>query len=405
MAATTITNVEDAQRTIWETKVLEVAEGMFVAEKFAQTKIIGKGAGGTWTVTKLLRVAPDTSSKSFGALVAGSAAKNLVSNKIEITPELWQASFGFDDDVDIKTFYKDSDYIQTIGQHMANTLDKELIKTISVQCMRHRIDIDAGTNTESGPVTNASSTTVFGASGFTTRADDYWNGGFCTVVNPSGEGYDETKKISDYDDAGGVSDREFTTAAFTNALGTTSNIHVVRGDSLAASDKLTSDGLLAVAGLHRKLETIKFPGGILHGFIDAAQEADLWSDDDFKGNASFDTRQRYSQYRLVRWLDQELLVSSNIYREDVVGAAADAGVVYVAPIFGVGSYCLIRWGTPGAGSYGVKFMHVTEPDSGNLTMNERYISWKTSIGKKVLRSTSIIGLMTGATDQNLLTGV
>jgi hypothetical protein len=65
----------------------------------------------------------------------------------------------------------------------------------------------------------------------------------------------------------------------------------------------------------------------------------------------------------------------------------------------------IRWGTPGAGNYGVKFLHVNEPDSENLTMNERYISWKTSIGKKVLRSTSIIGLMTGATDQNLLTGV
>lgn len=405
MAASTVTNLSDAQRTIWETKVLAVAEGMLVAEKFAQTKVLGRGAGGTWTVTKILRSPPDTSAATFGTRVAGSAAKNLSSNKIEITPELWQASFGFDDDVDIKIFYKDSDYIHTIGQHMANTLDKELIKTISQQCMRHRIDIDAGTNTESGPVTNASSTTVFAATGFTTRVDDYWNGGFVTVVNPSGEGYDETQAVTDYDDAGGIANREFTTDAFTQGLDTTSNIHVVRGNSLAATDVLTSDGLLAVAGLHRKLETPKFPGGVLHGFIDAAQEADLWTDDDFKGNASFDTRQRYAQYRLVRWLDQELLVSSNVYREDVVGVEAAAGVVYVAPIFGMGAYCLIRWGTPGAGSFGVKFLHVTEPDSENLTMNERYISWKTSIGKKVLRSTAIIGLMTGATDQNLLTGV
>lgn len=405
MAATTVTNVTDAVRTVWETKVLAVAEGMLVTDKFARTKVLGRGAGGTWTVTKLLRVAPVTSAGTFGTRVAGSAAKNLTSNKLEITPELWQDHFGFDDDVDIKAFYNNSDYIHTIGQQMANSLDKELLRTISVQCMRHRIDINSGTNTEAGPVTTASSATVFAATGFTTRADDYWNGGWVTVVNPSGEGYDETQKVTDYDDAGGVANREFTTDAFTNPLDTTSNIRVVRGDSLAATDVLTSDGLIDVAGLHRKLETEKFAGGILHGFVDAAQEADLWKDNDFIGNANYDTRQRFSQYRLVRWLDMELLISSNIYREDAVGAADDDGVVYVTPIFGMNSYCLIKWGTPGAGNFGVKFMHITEPDSENLTMNERYISWKTSIGKKVLRSTSIIGLMTGATSQDLLTGV
>ena len=109
MAATTVVNVSDAERTVWETKVLEIAEGMFVAEKFAQTKVLGKGAGGTWIVTKLLRAAPDTTAATFGTRISGSAAKNLASNKIEIGPALWQASFGFDDDVDIKVFYKDTD--------------------------------------------------------------------------------------------------------------------------------------------------------------------------------------------------------------------------------------------------------------------------------------------------------
>jgi hypothetical protein len=142
---------------------------------------------------------------------------------------------------------------------------------------------------------------------------------------------------------------------------------------------------------------------VLHGFLDAAQEVDLWTDTDFINNANYDASQRYANYRLVRWLDQEHLISSNLYREDVDGTENQAsGVVYVSPIFGANSYCLIKWGTPGSGIYGVKFYYVLEPDSENLTMNERYVSWKTSIGKAVLRSTSVIGLMTGATSQNVL---
>jgi hypothetical protein len=399
MAATTMTNLTTANRTMWETGVLAVADGMLVADKFAKTKVIGIRAGGTYVVNRLLKVAPVTTAATYGTVVAGSAAKNLVSNKVEINPELWQDSFGFDDDVDIKAFFTDEDYKKTIGQQMANSLDKELIRTLGVQGLRHRIDKDA-TYQKTFTVTSATSTLITSATDFT-EATNFWDGGFITVTNADGAAYDETQKVTTYTLVGGVGDT-FLTPAWTNTLGASSKARVTVGTGVVATDKLTSAGLLDVAALHRKLETEKFPGGVLHGFIDAAQEADLWTDTGFIANAAYDASQRFANYRLVRWLDMELLVSSNIYRETVAGAASDTGVVYVSPIFGANAYCLIKWGTPGAGNYGVKFNYVFEPDSQNLNLNERYISWKTSIGKKVLRSTSVIGLMTGATDLAIL---
>ena len=35
MAATTVTNLTTAEREVWETKVLAIADGMLVADKFA----------------------------------------------------------------------------------------------------------------------------------------------------------------------------------------------------------------------------------------------------------------------------------------------------------------------------------------------------------------------------------
>ena len=395
MAATTVTNLTTAEREVWETKVLAIADGMLVADKFAQTKVLGKGAGGTWTVNRILRVAKQTSVGTFGTRIAGSAAKNLVSNKMQIQPELWQDSFGFEDDVDIKVFFTDADYDKTIGQHMANSLDFQLMTEISTNCLRHRIDKDA-TYQKAFTPNSATATTIVEAD--FTEADDFWNGGYITVTTPEGPAYDETQKVTDFT----ATSDTLTTDAWTNTLTTASDARITVGTGIVAGDKLTSGALLDVAGLHRKLETEKFPGGVLHGFIDAAQEADLWTDTSFVDNSAYDASQRFANYRLVRWLDMELLVSSNIYRESVAGAASTTGIVYVAPIFGANSYCLIKWGTPGSGIYGVEFLYVFEPDSENLTANQRFVSWKTSIGKGVLRATSIIGLMTGATDQVLI---
>ena len=394
MAATTVTNVTTSIRTKWETDLLAIADGMLVADKFSNTKVMGRGAGDTLKINRLLRAATTTSAATPGTRVAGSSASSLVSNVVNITPTMWQSHFGFDDDVTLESFLKDKDFQKTIAQQMANSLDYQLMKVLATQGLRHRVDKD-GTYQKAFTPDSATSTTIVEAD--FTEADDFWNGGFVTVTAPNGPGYDETQKVSDFT----ASSDTLTTAAWANTLSTASDARLTVGTGIVAGDKITSDALIDVAGLHRKLETDKFPGGVLHGFLDAAQEADLWIDTDFINNANYDASQRYANYRLVRWLDMELLVSSNVYRESVAGAESTTGVVYVAPIFGANSYCLVKWGM-GQGGYGVKFYFVNEPDSSNLTLNETYISWKAYTGMQVLRATSVIDLMTGATDQALI---
>jgi hypothetical protein len=171
---------------------------------------------------------------------------------------------------------------------------------------------------------------------------------------------------------------------------------------MTAADKMTTAGLLDVSAQHRKLETIKFPGGLLRGFFDANQERDLWDDTTFLNSAIYDSSERLKNYRVGRWLDIEFMVSSNIYREsDSDGTESATGVVYVAPIFGDYSYSVVRWGQ-GMGDFGVNFYYVDQPDSGNLRMGAKWISWKSFFAAKTLRATSIIGLMTGATDQDII---
>jgi hypothetical protein len=248
----------------------------------------------------------------------------------------------------------------------------------------------------SGTVASGSTTTMVDAS--RTEIDDYWNGGFLTYTSPEGPNYDQTQKVTDFATSGDI----LTTAAFTGTPTTSSTYRLSVGTNLVSTDILTTSALIDVSGLHRKLETEKFDNGLYRCFIDAAQEADLWSDSTFKNSAIYDNSGRFKNYRLGRWFDIEFMVSSELYREDVNGTENQAtGAVYVAPIFGAKSYAVVRWGM-GQGDFGVKFYYVDDPDSMNLRMGRKWISWKAYFAAKVLRSTSIIGLMTGATSQNLV---
>lgn len=403
MASTTATNVTTAIRTKWETDVLAIADGELVSSKFATTKIMGRGEGGTLKLNRLLRAAKQTSSATYGTLIAAASAKNLISNTVDITPTLWQDYFGFNEEVDLKAFFTDEDYKKTIGQQMANSLDYQCQKTLCRGIVRHRGDANASATEQATSTVSGTPTTTSIVCPDLTGAINTWNGGFITVTNPEGPGYDETHLV----DTWTLTTTTIALAAadaFTNAPTSASKVRVTVGTGLTTADIMKSNtayGLLGVAALHRKFETQKFPGGVLHGFLDAANEADLWTDTNFINNANYDASQRFSQYRLVRWLDQELLITSNGYRESVAGVASETGAVYVSPIFGMGTYALVKWGM-GQGDYGVKFHIVDTPDSGNLTLNQRFVSWQAHVGMKVLRATSGVGLMTVPTSLNVL---
>jgi len=141
-------------------------------------------------------------------------------------------------------------------------------------------------------------------------------------------------------------------------------------------------------------------GLILH----SAQKADIWTDTGFTNSATYDDSGRFKNYSIIRWLDNEFMVSSEIYREDADGTENQAsGVVHVAPFFGKNAYSVIRFGNQGAGSkFGVEFIPVVDADSQNLRKSAKWLSWKGNFACGVTRATSCIGLMTGATDLGII---
>ncbi len=396
--AATTTTFSSAIRTKWENKLLKVAEGYLVADRFAVSKVMGRGAGGTLQINRMLRPAKVTSATAEGSLITYSDASALTTNYITTVPAFWGDSFGITDKVDTVSFIMDEQNRKTIGNQMARSLDYQVIKTMSTGGLRHRIDKDSSYQT-SGTVDSATSTTTTddALDTLSSTTDDYFNGGRMTITNAEGPGYDETSLVTDFTGSGGVC-----TTSFTNTPTSSSKYRLTVGTGIVATDKLTTTGVLDVAALHEKLETEVFDGGLFRCFLHAAQHRDMWDDTLWKDSAVNDDSARFGNYRLVRWLDTEFLISSELYREDVDGTENQAtGVVYVSPFFGANSYHVVRWGQ-GQGDFGVEFIHVNDPDSGNLRKSGRWISWKAQFGSTVLRATSMIGLMTGATSLNLV---
>lgn len=394
---TTTTNYSSAKRIKWETQLLDKAKARLLAEKFATTKVMGKGEAGTYRLNKQLRIAKKTSQDSESTIYGMSDAGKLYTNYRDVTPMEFGDSFGWTDDVGVEAFITNPENQDEVADQFARSMEYQIQKIIATQCMRHRID-NSSTYTKSGTADATSTTTALVDAAVLSQADDTWNGGYVTVTNPEGQCYDETSAVTD-------SDQSSTnlTVSFTNTPDTTSKYRVVVGTGLSSTDILTTSGILFVNLLHSKLRTERFEGGTLRAFICPEQEYDLWADTTWANTAIYDDSGRYKNYKLVRWLGCEHFIGDELYREDADGTENQAtGAVAVAPYFGAKTYSIIRWGM-GLGSFGVEWHYKDKADSGDLRNKAKFISWKTKFAAAVMRSTSVIGLMTGNTSANVLT--
>lgn len=357
--------------------------------------MIGKGEGDKIRVNRLLRPTKQTSSSSMGTLIAPASAKNLLTNFQDFSLENWGDTFGFNEDVDITSWVSDEDNREVIANQMAQSMDYQVAKKLGVGGMRFRIDKDSSYQV-SGAVDSGSTTTLVDDA--LTEANDYWNGGTVTITNASGANYDIASKITDF-----VAGTDTATLSAPQAYGSSSKYHMTVGTGLAATDKLTTTGLMDVAARHELLETEKFPGGMLRMIIHSAQKRDLNDDSVFQNSAIYDNSARFERYQLGRWFDIEFLVGSEIYREDVDGTENQStGVVYFAPIFGKNSYSIFSFANPGgSGKFSMKWYVVDQPDSQNLRNSAKFLSWKGFWAGGVTRATSMIQLMTGATDMGV----
>ncbi len=414
MASTSSTTFAGSIPIKWQKELLATADGYLVADKFANTEVMAPATGDRVRINKVLRPAKQTTASTAGTLITASDAKALYSNYMDLTMEIWGDSFAVNEDMTIQSMIQDPQLKDTIANQMTRTQDYQTIKRMSTEGLRVRNDGDSNytsTFSVTGLTTTAGTATTiqFSATALAGFVDDLFNGGYVCFTNPNGQGYDEARQVNDFDQ----SDRSVHMSAgdaFTQAPVKTSSPdiqtkgQITVGTGIVATDKLTAANIATMSAHHEYLQTEKFDGGLIRAFLHSGQKADLWTDSGFTDSATNDDSGRFKRYSIIRWLDNEFMISSEIYREDADGTENQStGVVYVAPFFGKNAYTVIRFGNEGAGSkFGVEFIPVITADSGNLRKSAKFLSWKGNFAIGVTRATSCIGLMTGATDLGII---
>lgn len=393
-------------RTKYELELINTAKGYLVANKFANSKSVGRGEGGTIRVNRMLRPRLQVTASTAGTLIAPASAITLETNYQEFAMEIWGDSFSFNEDIDVTSFIQDKDNRETIARQMAQSLDYQFMKKICGvgttwgSGLRFRTDLTAGTYQGGGICSATGSTTAFYGNGsgntFSTTNDAY-NGGFLTIVNPGGNNYDVTRQVLDFTG----SSIYFTVSAAPQSYGGTSsnvpgNGWACVGTGLSATgNSISAQQLLKISLILERAEAEKFNGGVYHSYLPTAVHSDMMLDTTFIESVVYDESFHLGTSRLGRVFDVEFLTTSNPYRESVAGVEdRTAGAVWVVPVFGANSHSIFSFANPGgSGDFGVKFLYVNEPDSQNLRNSARYISWKGMYAGGVTRATNCVGWM------------
>ena len=201
MAATTAANVAGSIPIKWQNDMLKTAAGYLVFDKWANTSVETEPTGNKVRINRVLRPAKQTTVSTAGTLITASDANNLLTNYIDLTMETWGDSFGINEDVAIQSLLQDPKVRDAVSNQMARSLDYQVGKRMSTQGFRYRNDGDT-TYFKNGPVDTSGTTLTKLSASELSEADDFWNGGYVTITNPGGPGYDQTAKVSDFATSG-----------------------------------------------------------------------------------------------------------------------------------------------------------------------------------------------------------
>lgn len=393
---TSITTYSSAIETIWKKEILDIAEGYLVIDRWAVSEGIPMKGGNTMRVNRILRPAKKTTAKTPGTLVQAdsSTIKKLTANYKDFTIEIFEDSFQFDEDVNIVSFISDKKNQHVIANQFARSHENLLIKKLHDGGMWWRIDGKATNYMALGTVTTAHTGTLFTDTGLTEAAGIWDNAQVC-FYHPQYDGYDEAATVTNWDES-----NDQITLSLDNSPGVGAMFIITNKTDIAASDKMTTVGLLNVSGLHEGLETPKFNGNTIRAIMNASQHRDLHDDAEWKTYVQYDRSKIVENYTPARWFDIETLIGSEVIRTDVSNSESSSGAAHACPIFGKDSYVVFRYGH-GSGLFNVEWLVVDGPDSYNVTASVNLISWKSKWTGGVLRATSMINLITGGTGTGL----
>ncbi len=379
--------------------LIPVLRGKDLISKFAAKLPVERGEGNVVKFNRLLRLDAITSF-NLSETTTTSTPVALTSNAFTETLGVMGCTLQFTKVADIVSLAHQKQYREEIADQIIRSKAYVAGAAISNGCLRHRVDNDSTYEVTVTPTSGSTTTFVESSGTVLGTSDNTWgtdtsNWGWATGIAPNGANYDITAKVTDFVGSGSTA----TTATVQQAWDTTSQVHVVRGTGLAAGDKLTLAALTRVAATHERFGTEKFAGGRLYAFINTAQKQDLYNDATYQIIAGYSKPEIIGNFEVIPVLDHNIIVNNDgVYREDVDGSANQStGIVHVALSFGKNAYNLTKWGEGDDWGLKIHIFGLDAPDTGNYYGLQGFISWHCMAAVGVLRATSIVGLMTGAT--------
>lgn len=398
MAVITNTTFSSAIETIWKKEIIPVAEGMMVLSNWGVSEGVPVNGGNTIRVNRVLRPSKVTAAKTPGTQVklGDAGIRALTTNYRDFTLELWSSSFGINEDTDIVSFITLPKNQKTIANQMARTHEYQIQKRMAQEGLNWDVDTNAGADQKFGNVTADITATSTTFSTTLTDATGYWNKAVICFYNPESGAYDDAAYVTSF-----TNNTTYGTFVLSRAINvptaTTSKFIVTRRTGLGVADLVTVSDISDVAFVHEHLETPRFPGGVLRGVLSAQQHRDLRSDTGWQTFVQYDRSKTVENYLPGRWCDIEFLVGSEVYRSDVDGTENQAtGLVHSGLIFGADSYATFRYGS-GVGNFSSEWMIVDKPDSYNIDLAQKFLTWKTKWTGGVLRGTSVVAMNSGVT--------
>jgi hypothetical protein len=396
MAITNTTTLASAIPIQWNKELIPIITDELLVGKFANKSRITRGTGGTITLNRALRI-PSVAWGNLAETTQTGTPIALTTNKQIIEPVITGATLQISKLSRLESIVKDEQLKKSLTEQIIRTLSESILENIYLYGLHHRVDNDA-TYEVSGTADSGSTTTLVDDA--LTQNDDHWgtdssNWGYCSFTGPEGTNYDQTSKVTNFV----ASSDTCTLDALQQAVDSTSKYHLTRGTGILATDVISVAALTRVAAIMEFARTPKFKGGIFHGFIDAAQHQDLMLDTIFQTIIQYSAPKKLGNYSVYRVFDQELMVTNDLYREDVDGSKnKSTGVVYGTVIFGEDSFAFRNWNDAGD-EYGIEFNFIgfDKADSNNYYKLQKFISWHTIAGLNVNRATGVVSLMTGAT--------
>jgi len=395
MAFTTKTTIASAIKTEFELDVQMKVDKQLIFERFAVSRPIEKGAGGTYKVNRLLSLPKVTSTTAEGSYTGVADAGKFDSEALSFTPIVFDDARAITREASWDAILKMEHYRKAIADQIARSLNYYGHKQINTNSIRIRVDAD--TDREMAGTPSAADGTSITSTDFAGKSDAWASGGGRMVItNPLAPAYGEAKLVTAFNGTTDVA-----TIDFTNTPTTSSKFYIGCSDGITSADIFNTASLKRAAFFHKLLQTPKFDDGVLYGFLHPQQEYDLWSDTTWENSAIYDDSKRFRNYTLVRWAGINMLIPSEGYREDTDGTENESGDVYLGCIFGKEAYTIAKWGQ-GNGDFAVKITNVDGPDRVDVHGYIKVMGWTTRFSLPVIDAAKMITVISGASAEGVL---